>query len=146
MKWSLNLWINPWFSSWTEKSLLLSAICFLHVDIRAWLELDFYVQLGWMFYTFFFCLRRWLYLLTFRLVPLCSCWEELNWDKTSEMEKYINSHFASSARLLYLWNKLTKMWKYYSDFNDNECFIVGYLYFEVERRSFEQWILRWIKK
>lgn len=69
------LWINPWCCSSTEKSLLLSAICFLHVDIRAWLELDFYVQLGWMFYTFFFCLRRWLYLLTFHLLPSCSCWE-----------------------------------------------------------------------
>lgn len=50
-------------------------------------------------------------------------------------KKYINSHFASSARLLYLWYKLTKMWKYYSDFNDNECFIVGYLSFEVETRA-----------
>lgn len=94
--------------------LLFLLSFFLHVDIWAWLELDFFCSTEMNVLCFFFYLFRWLHFCCFFLLRL------------SRIKTYINSRFASSARLLYLWYRLTKMWKYYSDFNDNECFIVRF--------------------
>jgi hypothetical protein len=118
-----------------ETRLLLSSLplhpCRLHPFFcMSIFELDLIFMYSWdeCFILFPPLLLRWLYLFRFSFL--------------FQDEKSINSHFASSTRFLYLWRKMKEMWKYYSDFNDSECFASS-------SDSHENWALsckRWLEQ